>query len=72
MNRTLALFCPLQQQDTVFGQTYLALNFPLIDFPLATCSGDVVICSRPVDPTENIIKRVVALEHEQVGEERSG
>ncbi len=25
-------------------------------------AGDVVICTRPVDPAESIIKRVVALE----------
>ncbi|GFR45042.1 hypothetical protein Agub_g6412 [Astrephomene gubernaculifera] len=28
--------------------------------------GDVVICTRPVDPAESIIKRVVALEGEEV------
>lgn len=35
------------------------------DLPVAS-AGDVVICSRPVDPTENIIKRVTAVADEFV------
>ncbi len=30
------------------------------------CPGDVVICIRPVEPKENVIKRITAVENEHV------
>ncbi|EFJ51243.1 hypothetical protein VOLCADRAFT_87856 [Volvox carteri f. nagariensis] len=62
----------LKPASTYVNTITTAASFPRstqLEAPLLLISpilGDIVICARPVDPAESIIKRVVALEGDEV------